>query len=74
LDGKRAFIFSTAGTPIKATNHRLLRKILKEKGFTIVGEWSCRGCFDGINKGHPNKRDLKRAMKFAEKIKNMLSF
>ncbi|ALM75608.1 flavodoxin family protein [Thermococcus barophilus] len=77
MEGKKAFIFSTAGMNIPWYNHRALRKKLKEKGFQIVGEFSCRGWdtngwlakIGGINKGHPNEKDLERARRFAEKLK-----
>ncbi|KPU63701.1 flavodoxin [Thermococcus sp. EP1] len=77
MEGKKAFIFSTAGMNIPWYNHRQLRRKLKEKGFQIVGEFSCRGWdtngwlakIGGINKGHPNERDLERARRFAEEVK-----
>ncbi|MBO8174226.1 MAG: flavodoxin family protein [Thermococcus sp.] len=78
MEGKKAFIFSTAGMNTPWYNHRQLRRKLKEKGFQIVGEFSCRGWdtngwlakIGGINKGHPNERDLERARRFAERLKN----
>ncbi|MCK4358430.1 MAG: flavodoxin family protein [Candidatus Cloacimonetes bacterium] len=72
---KKAFIFSTSGTN-KDYNKSLKEKLL-EKGFDIVGEFSCKG-FDtwgpfkivgGINRGRPNEQDLKKARKFAEELK-----
>ncbi len=77
MEGKKAFIFSTAGMNIPWYNHRALKKRLKEKGFEIVGEFSCRGWdtngwlsrIGGINRGHPNERDLERARRFAERIR-----
>jgi len=41
-----------------------------------VGEFSCRGWdtngwlekIGGINKGHPNEKDLERARRFAERL------
>ncbi|USH00614.1 flavodoxin family protein [Thermococcus argininiproducens] len=80
MKGKRAFIFSTAGMNIPFYNHRQLKRKLKEKGFEIVGEFSCRGWdtngwlakIGGINKGHPNESDLERAKKFAEKLRRNL--
>jgi flavodoxin len=69
-EGKKAFIFSTAGSktygPIA---NEQFRPMLEEKGFKIVGEFSCLG-FDtaltreGINKGRPNKQDFKDAEDF----------
>lgn len=77
VEGKKAFIFSTAGLNIPFINHRKLRKVLREKGFEIVGEFSCRGWdtngwlaeIGGLNKGHPNEKDLENARKFAENLK-----
>jgi len=77
MEGKKAFIFSTAGMNLPWYNHRQLKRKLKEKGFQIVGEFSCRGWdtngwlakVGGINKGRPNEKDLERARRFAEKLK-----
>ncbi len=74
----RAFIFSTSGTGdrlprfIGSDYHRRLRRILRERGYDIVGEFSCRG-FDtfgpwgklgGIAKGRPNATDIEHARAF----------
>ena len=80
MRGKKAFIFSTAGINIPFINHRKLRSALRKKGFEIVGEFSCRGWdtngwlekIGGINKGHPNEKDLENARRFAEKLKSMI--
>jgi len=80
MRGKKAFIFSTAGINIPFINHRKLRSALGKKGFEIVGEFSCRGWdtngwlekIGGINKGHPNEKDLENARRFAEKLKSMI--
>ena len=74
---KQAFIFSTRGGTPTWLNHHKLRKKLLEKGFNIIGEFSCKGhdtvgplkYFGGINKSRPNEYDLRKAKKFAEKIK-----
>jgi flavodoxin len=73
-DGKKAFIFSTAGSktygPMANEQFRLM---LEEKGFKIVGEFFCLG-FDtaltreGINKGRPNKQDFKDSEDFIVNI------
>ncbi|MDI3543109.1 MAG: hypothetical protein PWP57_712 [Candidatus Atribacteria bacterium] len=77
---KKAFIFSTSGTGEKnvGRNHRLIKEKLMAKGFTIVGEFSCRGLdsfgllklIGGINKGKPDENDLKRAEDFARRLKD----
>jgi flavodoxin len=69
-----AFIFSTSGLPFLAKLwHWPLRRVLSRKGFYTVGEFTCRG-FDtwgplwlagGLNKRHPDDRDLARAARFA---------
>lgn len=78
---KKAFIFSTSGAGGgKGTdkNHKALKKKLTEKGFTIMGEFSCKG-FDtvgplkligGVNKGRPNEDDLSKAANFAGRLKD----
>jgi len=76
--GKKAFIFSTSGQTgnVKDKFHRRLREKLQAKGFTIAGEFNCGG-FDtygllkiggGVNKGHPDQDDLKKAEEFAQSL------
>jgi len=80
--GTKAFVFSTAGFPAgKFMFHRALKTRLTEKGFIIAGEFSCRGLdtykifgtFGGINKGHPDETDIKKAQEFAKGIAKNLS-
>lgn len=69
-----AFVFSTSGLPFLAMLwHWPLRRLLARKGFRVVGEFACRG-FDtwgplwltgGLNRSHPDARDLARAALFA---------
>ena len=50
-----------------------MREKLQSKGFTIIGEFSCKGYntnsflqyFGGMNKGKPDSTDLKNAREFA---------
>jgi flavodoxin len=74
---KKAFIFSTSGiyTDKKMIkDHKALRIILQNKGFTIINEFGCKGFntnsflkyFGGMNKGSPNEEDIKNAEIFAE--------
>lgn len=80
LGNKKAFIFSTSGTGEKniKRNHRLIKEKLVVRGFTIAGEFSCRGwdtfgllkLIGGINKGRPDEQDLKRAEDFARHLKD----
>ncbi|MFO7996952.1 MAG: flavodoxin family protein [Dehalococcoidia bacterium] len=76
LRNKKAFIFSTSGLRSMRLIHdfsKALKQKVQQKGFHIIGEFSCRG-FDtswaamivgGINKDRPNARDLKQAEDFA---------
>ncbi|MDF2614559.1 MAG: flavodoxin [Clostridia bacterium] len=74
---KPAFIFSTATIPVKAM-HKDMKRSLIEKGFDIIGEFSCKGFMDysftkylgGLNKGRPNAEDLRKAQDFAKEIKH----
>jgi flavodoxin len=82
MKNKKAFIFSTSGAEegtFNEFNEDLSKKLL-DKGFEIIGEFSCRG-FDtfgpfkligGLNKGRPDKRDLKDAEKFAKSLKKKM--
>ncbi|MEO2034424.1 MAG: flavodoxin family protein [Planctomycetaceae bacterium] len=69
------FIFSTAGLPwLSYLFHWPLRRALKQRGGHVVGEFSCRGwdtvgplfLMGGINRRHPDGRDLDRATSFAD--------
>lgn len=70
-----AFVFSTSGLPMLAPLwHTSLTRLLVAKGFEILGAFACRG-YDtwgplrftgGLNRGHPDARDLERARRFAE--------
>lgn len=72
-----AFIFTTSGLPFLAKLWTIpLRRLLARKGFHVVGEFACQG-FDtwgplwltgGLNRSHPDDRDLARARTFAETI------
>lgn len=74
---KPAFVFSSSGLPfLWKVWHAPLKRLLARKGFDIIGEFSCRG-FDtwgplwftgGLNRKHPDGRDLERARVFARKL------
>lgn len=75
FEGKRSFIFSTSGLGKKEYN-RPLEELLIQRGFVLLGSFTCRG-FDtfgplwligGINRERPNEKDLENAMRFAQEI------
>jgi flavodoxin len=81
LRNKKAFIFSTSGLrkiPFFHDFDKPLKEKLQQKGFDIIGEFSCRGLdtyratklVGGINKGRPNAQDLKQVEDFARGLKN----
>lgn len=83
LKSKKAFIFYTSGLRKIRFFHecdKALKKKLLQKGFNIIGEFSCRG-FDtngllkligGTSKGRPNKKDLEKARNFAKDLSKKL--
>lgn len=79
VNNKPAFIFSTSaiqGGAKVAKDHSILRQKLQSKGYTIIGEFSCKGFntnsflkyLGGMNKGRPDCSDLKDAHEFALKL------
>lgn len=80
MEGKKAFIFSTAGVKRRGyatRTHKTLRDSLKGKKFDVIGEFNCPGhdtygiltLIGGINRGRPNQDDLEKAEKFAKELK-----
>ncbi|BER91835.1 flavodoxin family protein [Atrimonas thermophila] len=75
VQGKNALVFSTSGMGRKSFNQHL-SKLLEEKGFNVVGSFTCRGydtygplkLIGGINRGRPNQDDLEKAKRFAREI------
>ncbi len=73
--GARAFVFSTSGRGGTGF-HRQLKLVLASRGYTVVGEFACRGwdtysllrLIGGINKGRPDGEDLERAAAFARTL------
>lgn len=73
---QKAFIFSTHGAPVLGKYHQKLKSVLKDRRVELLGEFSCKG-YDGTgpfiiigggNKGKPNEKDERKAMKFVSKI------
>jgi len=81
VEGKKAFIFSTRGRNSLFENayHKELNEKLTMKGYIIIGQFSCRGfsdyhkifkLFGGVNKGHPNNKELDKAKTFAVNLRH----
>jgi len=80
LENKKAFIFATSGLgeiPFIHDFPKPLKAKLRQKGFNIVGKFTCRG-FDtsqavkiigGINWGRPDEKDLRLAEDFARSLR-----
>ena len=77
-NGRRAFVFTTAGLGRAQSwwGQRPLTTVLENKGYDVVGSFACRGFEDwwplslvgGLDKGHPNAQDLSRAFEFAHRV------
>jgi len=82
------FIFSTTGVPkigfsneFVRNNHSQIRTILESKGCKIIDEFGCLGhntnsflrFTKGLNRGRPNKEDLRNAEEFALRLKKEVS-
>jgi flavodoxin len=69
---KHAFVFSTSGGG-GTQFHAALKELLVNRGFSIGGEFSCKGwttwgpfrLFGGTNKGRPDSADVEQARTFA---------
>lgn len=79
---RQAFIFSTAGLPfLRWFQHAALRNSLSQKGCSVLSEFCCRGwdtvgplwILGGINRQHPNAKDLDRAREFSQQLKAAMS-
>jgi ferredoxin len=74
--GRRSFfIFSSRGNPFLGKYHQPLKEALSDKG-EIIGEFSVPGydetgpwtIIGGGNKGKPDEKDLRKAVRFTQKI------
>ena len=77
VKNRKAFVFTTSGKGKEEYNDPLKEK-LAEKGFEIIGSFTCKG-FDtwgplkiigGKNKGRPNDEDLEHARILAKSLKD----
>ncbi|MEI7451697.1 MAG: flavodoxin family protein [Candidatus Falkowbacteria bacterium] len=75
-DHKKAFVFSTNTFGLKILNKPFVDKLI-EKGFDVLGDFSCPGFmnysvtkyfFGGFSKNRPNENDLKKARDFSGKL------
>ena len=74
-NGKKALICSTSGSG-KQVHHKKLAEVLVQKGFRIIGEYTCRGhitfgpfgLVGGLNKGRPDEKDLAEAAAFFKNL------
>ena len=81
---QKVFVFSTAGIAGSRKkmlrDHEALHEILERKGYSILGDFACKGHdtvgflkrIGGINKGRPNADDLKAASRFAAGMLEMM--
>jgi len=78
VSGTPVFLFATSGSPelFWRPATMVLSRLLRFKGYRIVGTFSCRG-FDtfgplrlvgGFNKGRPSQADLTAARAFASQL------
>ena len=89
-NGKKAFIFSTSSgkkLPIINNFDKALLKKLSKRGFTVIGNFNCRGKKAYYNtpgliirpfcgqkeEDRPNAEDIEKAKKFAENMKKLFS-
>ncbi|MGK9271563.1 flavodoxin family protein [Williamsia muralis] len=78
MTGREAFVFGTSGLPeppfLRYTQR--LGSILENRGFEVVGSFTCRGVdtwgpfklTGGVNKGRPDDNDVQAARRFGETI------
>lgn len=74
-NSKKVFIFYTSGQGFTDFN-RDIQEILRNKNFNVIGKFSCRGkdtygafkLIGGLNKNHPNEKDIEKAKEFANSI------
>ena len=72
---QEAFVFSTHGAPMMGRYHNVLKTALAQSGVRVIGEFSTKGydctgpyiLVGGGNKGRPNERDERKAMRFVSR-------
>ena len=78
MSGHEAFVFATSGMPEPRFRRytQRLGNLLENKGFRVVGTFTCRGIdtwgpfklVGGVGKGRPNESDLAAAREFASQL------
>ncbi len=71
IHDRPVFVFSTSGTGAEKYNEPLV-SALKKNGIDVLGSFACKGLdkffifklAGGINKGHPDERDLENGKRF----------
>ncbi|UCG42904.1 MAG: flavodoxin family protein [candidate division WOR-3 bacterium] len=77
-NGKKAFVFSTAGNCCE-DYHFAVVSVLHAAGLDVVAEFSCEGYdtyrFPGqsVNSGRPDDADLERARQFARDVRDKVT-
>lgn len=74
-EGKNIFFITTHGAPLIGGTLTNIKKTLKEKHSNVIGSFHSRG-YDtyvfkkrgGIAKGHPNDKDIAKAIKFYKSL------
>lgn len=73
---QKTFVFSTHGSPFLGKYHSPIKNELLKRNIPLLGEFSARGydctgpfiIFGGGNKGKPDEKDVRRAVKFISRI------
>ena len=84
VNNQAVFIFSTSAMQGKDKvdkDHAALREKLVDKHYLVLDEFSCKGLdtnsflryLGGLNKGHPDDKELQQAREFAAKLLNMVN-
>jgi flavodoxin len=74
-EGRPVFVFSTSGRGIKRYNRRLTAS-LEEKGYHLLGDFSCKGYdtygplkwLGGIARGRPGEQEISQARQFIRMV------
>lgn len=81
FDRRPCFVVSTSGGQDYAENNKTLIDILEHKNKNVIGVYSCLGLdkffilrlMGGMNKGHPDQTELKKAQDFIVSLLDKLA-